>query len=80
MVTLKASALEEFVRDIFIKAGCSAAEGARVGKYLVQANLTGHDSHGVVRVPRYVQMKNDGLIVADQKVEVAVENRRSTAP
>jgi len=73
MVTLKASALEEFVRDIFVKAGCSVAEGTRVGRYLVQANLTGHDSHGVVRVPRYVQMKNDGQIVADQKVELSVE-------
>ncbi|MBM3531921.1 MAG: malate/lactate/ureidoglycolate dehydrogenase [Alphaproteobacteria bacterium] len=73
MVMLKASALEEFVRDIFVKAGCSPEEGARVGKYLVAANLTGHDSHGVVRVPRYVQMKNDGLITADQKVSIEVE-------
>jgi len=73
MVMLKASALEEFVRDIFVKAGCSPEEGARVGKYLVAANLTGHDSHGVVRVPRYVQMKNDGLITADQKVAIEVE-------
>jgi uncharacterized oxidoreductase len=73
MVMLKASALEEFVRDIFVKAGCSPAEGARVGRYLVAANLTGHDSHGVVRVPRYVQMKNDGLITADQKIAIEVE-------
>jgi uncharacterized oxidoreductase len=73
MVMLKASALQDFVADIFVKAGCSPEEGARVGKYLVAANLTGHDSHGVVRVPRYVQMKNDGLITADQKVAVEVE-------
>lgn len=73
MVTVNARALQEFVRDIFIAAGCSPQEGERVGRYLVAANLTGHDSHGVVRVPRYVQMKNDGLIVADQKVEVLVD-------
>ncbi|MSP47876.1 MAG: malate/lactate/ureidoglycolate dehydrogenase [Alphaproteobacteria bacterium] len=73
MVTLKASALQDFVGDIFIKAGCSPEEGRRIGRYLVAANLTGHDSHGVVRVPRYVQMKNDGLIRADQEVEVVVD-------
>ena len=59
MVTVKAGALADLVRDIFAKAGCSAAEAERIGKYLVSANLTGHDSHGVVRVPRYVQWKKD---------------------
>jgi hydroxycarboxylate dehydrogenase B len=73
MVTIKSEALQDFVRDIFVKAGCSPEEAGRVGRYLVAANLTGHDSHGVVRVPRYVQMKDDGLIVADQKVEILVE-------
>ncbi len=57
MVTVKAGALADLVRDIFAKAGCSGAEAERISKYLVSANLTGHDSHGVVRVPRYVQGK-----------------------
>ena len=35
MVTIKAGALADLVRDIFTKAGCSAAEGERIGKYLV---------------------------------------------
>ena len=35
-------------------AGCSTEEGGRIGRYLVSANLSGHDSHGVVRVPRYL--------------------------
>ena len=52
-VTLKAEALEAFVADIFVSAGCSKDEGGRIGRYLVSANLSGHDSHGVVRVPRY---------------------------
>jgi uncharacterized oxidoreductase len=55
MVTVGAAALSDFVRDIFVASGCSAAESERIGKYLVSANLTGHDSHGVARVPRYLQ-------------------------
>jgi hydroxycarboxylate dehydrogenase B len=70
MIKVKAKALEELVRDIFRKAGCSAAEAERMGKYLVIANLTGHDSHGVQRVPRYLQWLGEGDFVADRTVKV----------
>jgi uncharacterized oxidoreductase len=73
MVTVKAGALADLVRDIFAKAGCSAAEAERIGKYLVSANLTGHDSHGVVRVPRYVHWKKVGTVVADREVKIVTE-------
>jgi hydroxycarboxylate dehydrogenase B len=73
MVRIGAAALSEFVRDIFAKSGCSAVESERIGKYLVSANLTGHDSHGVARVPRYLQWKRDGVVVADQTVKVLTE-------
>jgi uncharacterized oxidoreductase len=72
-VTIRAEALEAFVRDIFAAAGCSAAEAGRIGKYLVIANLTGHDSHGVQRVPRYLQWKNEGMFVADRTVKVLTD-------
>ncbi len=73
MVKLSAAALQDFVGDIFIAAGCSADEGRRVARLLVAANLTGHDSHGVIRVPRYVQMKQDGAIYPDRTVAVLVD-------
>jgi len=73
MVTVKAGALADLVRDIFTKAGCSAAEAERIGKYLVSANLTGHDSHGVVRVPRYVQWKKNGVVFADREVKIVTD-------
>jgi hydroxycarboxylate dehydrogenase B len=70
MVTVRADKLRDLVSDIFVKAGCSRAEGERLAKSLVGANLTGHDSHGVVRVPRYLEWKAEGTFVADQKVKV----------
>ena len=73
MVTVKAGALADLVRDIFAKTGCSAAEAERIGKYLVSANLTGHDSHGVVRVPRYVHWKKVGVVFADREVKIITE-------
>src|SRR5262249_18016780 len=73
MVTIKAGPLAELVRDVFVKAGCSAAEAERIGKYLVSANLTGHDSHGVARVPRYLSWQREGVVHADRKIEVVID-------
>jgi len=71
--TLNANELEDFAGEILINAGCSAEEGRRIAGHLVAANLTGHDSHGVAWVPRYVQRKSDGLVVADRKVVAIVD-------
>jgi hydroxycarboxylate dehydrogenase B len=73
MVMIKADRLRGLVGDIFSAAGCSRGEAERIARYLVAANLAGHDSHGVVRVPRYVEMKRDGRVVADQAIEVTVD-------
>jgi uncharacterized oxidoreductase len=73
MPLIKHDVLTDFVRDIFVAAGCSRAESERIGTYLVAANLAGHDSHGVARVPRYVRWKKDGMIFADREVERVVE-------
>ena len=70
---IEAGMLQDFVRDIFVGAGCSPAEGKRVSDSLVSANLVGHDSHGVVRVPRYVDAKLDGIVKGDQTVEVVTD-------
>lgn len=70
---LEAGILQDFVARVFTGAGCSADESGRIAKYLVSANLVGHDSHGVVRVPRYVQGKLDGKVKPDQTVEVLTD-------
>ena len=59
---------------IFAAAGCDQEEADRIGRHLVQANLVGHDSHGVIRIPTYVQWLGEGLVVAGQTMEVVFEN------
>lgn len=73
MISIKAQDLSNFVRDIFAKAGCSDGEAAQLGHSLVGANLTGHDSHGVVRVPRYLQWLSEGDFVADRELKFVVD-------
>ena len=73
MPTIRADALQKLVSDIFVHAGTSRAQGDRIAESLVGANLTGHDSHGVVRVPWYVQKQVSGEFVTDQKLKVISE-------
>ena len=69
-----ASELRRFVAAVFAAAGCSAEEAERVAQHLVEANLVGHDSHGVIRVPSYVEWLGAGKVVANQTMAVVFEN------
>jgi uncharacterized oxidoreductase len=75
--TIPTRALETFVADIFAAAGCSRAEADRIAFHLVSANLTGHDSHGVIRVPRYVLWLQQGFVLADQTITIDRETATS---
>ncbi len=49
-------------RRIFLAAGVPPEVAHTVGQSLVESNLAGHDSHGVIRVPQYLEMLGDGRI------------------
>jgi uncharacterized oxidoreductase len=63
-----------FIAAIFAKAGCQPAEAERIAVHLVEANLVGHDSHGVIRVPIYVQWLKAGKVLVGKSIQVAFEN------
>ena len=68
-LAIDAGRLREAVAAIFTAAGCDREEGARIARYLVESNLTGHDSHGVIRVPRYVYWLDAGTVRAGRHVK-----------
>ena len=70
---ITADELRSLATDIFTKAGCSDEEAERIARRLVSANLTGHDSHGVTRVQRYVQWLRAGVQVAGQDAEIITQ-------
>ncbi len=72
-LTIGADALTAFIAAIFRAAGCDAPEAGRIAASLVSANLTGHDSHGVVRVPRYVHVLGLGQVRAGQTLTIVSE-------
>jgi len=66
--------LKPLVEAIFAAAGCSAPEPERIAHYLVESNLVGHDSHGVIRVMTYVNWLREGKVLANQRLTVVFEN------
>src|SRR5258707_13743180 len=73
MVTFQFQRLIDFVAEVFARSD-SSPEGARRSRtYLTTANPTGHDSHGVIRVPVYIRWKKMGSVVPDQTVERVVD-------
>src|SRR3569833_1856684 len=72
MVTIQVDKLIDFVSEVFTHSESSPEEARRIASYLTTANLTGHDSHGVIRVPVYIRWKKMGSVVPDQTIELIV--------
>jgi len=58
--------LDRFARAVLEVYGCDASERAIVAGHLVDANLTGHDSHGIGMLPLYGEQVLDGNLVPNQ--------------
>ena len=71
---LRHDALCRLTAAIFHAAGCETEETERIAAHLVEANLVGHDSHGVIRILPYVQWLRDGKVVANRTIQVVFEN------
>jgi hydroxycarboxylate dehydrogenase B len=59
---MTAESLEAFVAGIFRAVGAEEAVAAEVAHHLVDAELSGHDSHGILRVARYVNSCETGVL------------------
>jgi LDH2 family malate/lactate/ureidoglycolate dehydrogenase len=68
-----AAPLRRFTSDVFARAGMADADAAIVADALVWANLRGMDSHGVLRVPGYVEWIRRGDINTKPRMVVATE-------
>lgn len=72
-VMVSADRLTALCAAAFERVGSSPEEARRVAASLVGANLAGHDSHGVIRVPRYLDWVRSGDIVPNQTVDIVTD-------
>jgi hydroxycarboxylate dehydrogenase B len=73
MPTFKPTVLELYATQLLQAGGTSAEEAKIVAASLVDANLKGYDSHGVMRVPYYVQAIKDGEVVPGAELTILDE-------
>ena len=69
----QAASLEDFGRRLFRAMGASGPVAATVARHLVRANLSGHDSHGMLRIPQYVAEADRGDLIPSAEAVVAME-------
>jgi LDH2 family malate/lactate/ureidoglycolate dehydrogenase len=86
--TASADALKGFATEIFARAGMPEADAKIVADVLVWANLRGVDTHGVTRIPRYVDLIEGGdmnprpaiTIRTETPASVLIEADRAAGP
>ena len=71
--SLKVPVLIEQTASILVAAGSSPAEAHTVAANLVMANLSGHDSHGVGMLPRYVDAVLEGGLTPNASVKINLD-------
>ena len=65
---------ERLISAMFVQRGCGQVEADTIATRLVGANLRGHDSHGIIRSPRYIEWIDDGKVVPNARAIVEREN------
>ena len=66
MPLFRKEGLTKVVQAVVAAGGSEAREAGLVAENLVTANLTGHDSHGVGMIPRYIESLLEGGLVVNQ--------------
>jgi hydroxycarboxylate dehydrogenase B len=74
MPSIQHESLRAAIRAIVAAAGSEEAEARAVADNLVEANLTGHDSHGVGMIPRYVASVLSGALRPNRHAELVPDH------
>ena len=85
---IAADALRRFAKEVFLRNGMSDEHAGTVAQVLVWANLRGMDTHGVTRIPRYVELIRAGdmnpkplmTIRTETSASVLIEADRAAGP
>ena len=65
--------LIHFISQIFSNSGSDSEESNIVSGHLVDSNLVGHDSHGIIRVSKYIEWLKKGNVKLNQSINIIKE-------
>jgi hypothetical protein len=75
---VSAAQLTEFAARVFIAAGLPQSDAHTIAALMVEADLRGSDTHGVIRLPLYVRRLRAGGINAKPNIRL-ISDRSATA-
>ena len=70
MRRISSSTVLTFVQAIFVAAGSEPREADIVAAHLVDASLVGHDSHGIIRVSKYIDWLRAGQVRPNRRARI----------
>ena len=73
MLTIPAAHLEEIGRALFVAEAVPEDEARLIMRHLIEASLAGHDSHGVIAIPRYIDQIRKKHIVPGAQFKIVQE-------
>jgi uncharacterized oxidoreductase len=73
MITVPVEKLRKIGIDIFMAQGANGSDSEFLVETLIEANLTGHDSHGVQYYPRYSERIQQGFIKVKNEPKIVKE-------
>jgi uncharacterized oxidoreductase len=74
MLNVAHDRLEKIARTLLVGAGASQSEAEIVARHCIGANLAGHDSHGIIAIPTYIDRIKKGHIVPGAPYEIDQES------
>jgi LDH2 family malate/lactate/ureidoglycolate dehydrogenase len=70
--------LRDIAADLLEATGAPRDEAETVARHCVEANLAGHDSHGIIQIPTYCDRIEKGHIVPGAKFDIVQESPTTT--
>jgi hydroxycarboxylate dehydrogenase B len=74
MPLIESAKLTGIARRVFAAAGSEEEEAGIIADHLIEANLKGHDSHGVGLIPNYLEHLANGTVFPNRKGRVVSED------
>ena len=78
MPTVAADSLEHIAAALLVSAGASDEEAEIISRHSIGANLAGHDSHGIIQIPTYIDRVTRGHIVPGAQFEIINDTPTTT--
>ena len=78
MPTVPHDRLQTIADRLLRCAGASTQEAEVISRHVIGANLAGHDSHGIIQVPTYIERVKRGHIVPGAPIDVVQETASTT--